>query len=432
MAPPYPTDTGSVPFGEGMRMSRFVRIAVPALFVVAVVAAVVLEQLHAAPSSPVARATARASSGMPNPTSSSIPTAFPDDPVPYTRPDVTGSPPEAPSSDTISTSTPISSFEALAASLPSGVLRADGNNSWTLNQPVSIEGRATVSITGPAELAIESGAFLLATNGGNLSLERISVTGVGANGALQATPATDRGFLAATTGGRLVLEHDSITDLGYLGDYTYGISLQETAPGSTIRDCSIRGDYFGVYLSHSRGVPIVGNRVSDSVVYGIDPHTDSSRLLIEGNRVTDSGVHGNILADGVTDTQVIGNAVSGSGDHGIVLFDGANQNVVSGNSLSGVFDGIVVTDSSDNRISRNTIGPAKRFGIRLSGGDSKGNVVVANNVSSSLVGAYVEAGVNDSTFTDNQWAGNVANVIVAGDGSETTVTPVPPRSRLGR
>jgi hypothetical protein len=39
------------------------------------------------------------------------------------------------------------------------------------------------------------------------------------------------------------------------------------------------------------------NEFHDNVLYGIDPHTDSHRLLIERNVVHHNGKHGIILAE---------------------------------------------------------------------------------------------------------------------------------------
>jgi parallel beta-helix repeat protein len=354
--------------------------------------------------------------------------SYPPNPVDVERPKVTGRAPEAPKADVVSKRATISSFQRLAAFLPRGVVIRRGA-SWLIARPVAVEKQARLLITGPGRLDIGPGAFLLAGRGGVIVFRNLTVTGVDGRGEALSTPRGDRGFLAARRGGRLWLDHVVVSSLGHSAVQAYGISFQEPAAGSGVVDSTITNNYFGIYTTHAVAVQILRNRVSNSWVYGIDPHTASSNLLIEGNQVSGSGVHGIVLADRVTSSRVLGNVVTGSKDHGIVVFDRSDHNVVQSNTVSQTFDGIVVQDSSSNRIADNVVGPVARFGIRVAG-QSDGNAITQNTVSNALVGAFLYAGASGNSLLDNTFSSDSENVRVRPDAPGNEVRPIPPRSEL--
>lgn len=354
--------------------------------------------------------------------------AYPPDPVGVERPKVTGRAPEAPRSNVLSRNLTISSFDRLASLLPRGVLSRRGD-AWLLSQPIELKKPARLVVTGPGTLDIGPRSFLLVGEGGVVVLKELTITGVDASGLPLEAPRSDRGFLATADGGRLWLERDVISFLGHSGVQAYGISLAKPGPGSGVLDSTITGNYFGIYTTHAVGVKIVDNRVTNSWIYGIDPHTVSSNILIQNNHVDGSGVHGIVLADRVTGSTVIGNVVTGSKDHGIVVFDGSNRNDVQGNTVSQTFDGIVLQDSSGNRVLNNVIGPVSRFAVRISGA-SNDNSIDQNTLGSALVGAYVYGGPTGNRLVDNRFVSDGEYVRVRADAPGNVVQPIPPRSEL--
>ena len=334
----------------------------------------------------------------------------------------------APKGNTITGHHIFTSFSGLRAALPKGVLQAVGGRTWRLTRPVAIGKGAVLRVKGPGQLQIGVGAFLDAFQGGSVDLEDLTIVGVGTDGLPLREPLQGRGFLLGD-GGRLVLKRDRIADLGSLLDTSFGISFRESLPGSGVIDSTIDGNYRGVFTSKAAGVRIVGNRISHSAQYGIDPHTDSSGLVIERNVVTDSGTHGIILAVGVSSSRVVDNVVDGAGDHGIMLFDRSNDNLVQGNRVSHTFDGIVVLDSSGNRISENTFDPITRFGLRLSG-HSSGNIIQHNTFAQALLGAYVYGGATGNNLLDNRFVADREDVRVRSDAPGNRVSPIPPKNEV--
>ncbi len=354
--------------------------------------------------------------------------SYPPDPVQVERPKVSGPPPRVSPGHRLSGKLTITSFPQLLHRLPAGTL-VDAGDHWFLRSPISFADHATLSIKGASRIDLGPNAFIEAESGGTVRLEDETVTAVDQNGRVLDGPSSSAGFLDAIDGGRLVLIHDRLIRLGHAGVESYGVSMREPGIGSQVSECTIEGDYIGVYLSHAVGVRIIGNRVLDSVIYGIDPHTDSTDILIESNVIRNSGVHGIILADGVVDSHIESNVLEGSHLHGIVLYRGSNHNVVWNNRIAGAFDGIVVTDSSSSTISANTISGIQRFGLRVSG-QSRGNELAGNVVTDALLGAYLYDGATANVLRDNRLAGRLEVVRIRCDAPGNRVSPVPPRSEV--
>jgi nitrous oxidase accessory protein NosD len=303
-----------------------------------------------------------------------------------------------------------------------------GTHRWLLRQPVAIEGPAVLKVH-HATLLIGPGAFLEVRKRGTLDLRSVHVTGVGLDRRPMTRPLPSRGFLVATEEGRLVLERDVITDLGHLGDLSYGISIRQSGRGSRITGSTIRDNYFGIYTSHGLGMRITGNRVIDSVVYGIDPQLESRDILIQRNLVRGSGLHGIILSARDREIRVMDNRVMGSRLHGIVLYRGCRHNVVRENLIRHTFDGIVLTSVSHNLVAANTIREAVRFGMRISMGASH-NVLRNNEIDDALLGAYLYGGARANRLLQNRFAHDRENVRVRSDAPGNRIRPVPPRSEV--
>ena len=362
-----------------------------------------------------------------NPTGPRLSHTYPPDPVVPARGKALGPDPVPPPRATISSRTSLTSFAALSAALPRGTLVRTGPHRWRLTRPAGIADGASLRVTGPATLQLARGSFLVARHRGLVVLRDLRVIGVDTHGLPLPTAAVGRGFLAATVGGRMRLIHDRIVDLGYLGNLTYGVSFRRSGSGSGIFGSSVVRNYFGVYMSASRGVRVIDTRFAHSVIYGIDPHTSAGHVLIRGNTVIDSGVHGIILAQGVHDSVVEDNVVRGARLHGIVVFDHSNGNVVTGNRISDTFDGIVIQDSSGTRLTHNVVDGVTRFGVRVTGA-THATMAWDNSLSGSLVGLFVYAGPTGNLFVSNHILGNVENVRIRVDAPGNVVRPVPGRS----
>ncbi|HEX9236071.1 MAG TPA: NosD domain-containing protein [Actinomycetota bacterium] len=354
---------------------------------------------------------------------------YPHDPVDFNVPAVQGPLPVAATADTVAGKRVLTTLAQMARVLPRGALRRAGR-SWLLTRPAAVTGRAVLRINRGRSLEIAPGAFLVSASGGQIILRHVVVTGVGADSRPMLRSVSGRGFLDAE-GGRLWLDHVRLSHLGYLGTHAFGLSFSSPLPGSGVVHSTVEDLYRGVYTTKAVRVQIVDNLISDSVEYGIDPHTDSTDLAIEGNRVIRSGLHGIILAVAVQRSRVVGNVVDGAGDHGIVLFDTSNDNTVVGNIVVGTFDGIVVMSSSNNLISGNVVHSATRFGLRISG-PSRANLILSNDVSSRILAAYLYGGAAGNLLQGNRFQGQRQDVRIRADAPGNRIlppSPAPPAPR---
>ena len=354
---------------------------------------------------------------------------YPSDPFPFERPPVGTSSPYVDSTGRLHTGASASSMSGFARVSPAGAWIQQSAHVWRLTRPLELGVGSTVSLRGPLTIEIVPNAFLLAQHGSVLKLVDVTVKGIDSQGRLQSHAVTGRGFIDARSGAVLQLEHDTFIDLGYLGDQTYGITIDGGSGTSYVDHCSVTGDFFGVYLGRVNGAKVTNSRFVNSVIYGIDPHTYDTKLTIANNTVIGSGVHGIVVADHVTHSLISRNHVLNSRDHGIVLFQFADNNTISDNQIIGTFDGIVITDSSRNRIVGNQIGPSARFGVRI-GGISSQNVLQRNVISHAIVGAYIYQGASLNTLNNNSFSAAYENVRVRSDAPNNIVTPNPGRSEL--
>ena len=354
---------------------------------------------------------------------------YPADPFPFERPPVGTTSPTAASIYRLHTGASATSIGKLVALSTPGSWIEISPKKWRLVKPLELGVGSTISLRGPLQIQIANGAFILAQHNSILRLNDVQVSGVNSAGVSQLVPITGRGFIDARSGALLQLAHSSFSNLGYLGDQTYGITIDGGASMSYLRHCVVRGDVFGVYIGRAHNVTVANNQFINSVIYGIDPHTYDSHLLIVDNTVTGSGVHGIVIADHVTDSVISNNRVFGSRDHGIVLFQFADHNVISNNRISGVFDALVVTDSSNNMFELNVISSVARFGIRVSG-SSSGNLMKSNSITGGLVGIYVYQGASGNQFISNDFRHIYENMRIRFDAPNNTVSPNPGRSEL--
>ena len=124
--------------------------------------------------------------------------------------------------------------------------------------------------------------------------------------------------------------------------------------------------YYGFYSYEARDVALVDNRYIDSIVYGIDPHDRSTRLIIARN--TSRGTierHGIIGSRGISQSCIFENVAYDNAGSGIMLDRQCKRNLISDNKVFQNGQGIAVYESPDNVISDNLIAFNTRSGIRI-------------------------------------------------------------------
>jgi hypothetical protein len=227
-------------------------------------------------------------------------------------------------------------------------------------------------------------------------------------------------------------------------------------------DGSAAGDAAGLELNADRGV-VRGLGIAGFERYGIGViGVEATGALIEGNwigqradgRASANRLSGVAVIGGARGAQIInnrigGNSVPGQTGHGIVVGGGGSQDASIEDNVIGIGidgsqlpndDGILVVDSAQATIARNTIGNSKiagielretrieidldanRVGIRRDGalapnnvgvflgpGSSKARIgeIEANVIAGNRIGIAVEQGAREALI-ENNWIGLVA------------------------
>ncbi|MEO0531036.1 MAG: right-handed parallel beta-helix repeat-containing protein [Planctomycetota bacterium] len=263
----------------------------------------------------------------------------------------------------------------------------------TLRVPLVIGPDATLVIDGKrlssVRLSTDRGAFI--ANGGTLYVIDTEVVGWN-EAADEPSQFVDkrrfRPFLASYVRSKTYLAGSRFAHLGYAAPTAYGISLTtqperqhgqptDESPTGQIVDCVFEELYYGFYSFEAQDVAIVGNTYDDSIVYGIDPHDRSTRLVIVGNTTTGTRErHGIIGSRGISDSWIVDNTSYANHGSGVMLDRQCTSNVVAGNRVYDNGQGIAIYESSDNLLKDNLIVGNAKSAIRIR---NSTNLRVINN-----------------------------------------------------
>ena len=279
-------------------------------------------------------------------------------------------------------------------------------------------------------LSEDRGAFLV--NDGHMFITNTRVTGwrEDANG-----PATFRDanafrpFIISWGGAELYIARSTLTSLGYEASKSFGVSISQYSPNMDARlkrkrptgwiiNSEFKDLYFGFYCYEADDVVVLNNTYRESIVYGIDPHDRSERLIIAHNTVEGTKKkHGLIISRAVNDSWLLWNKIQNNGLSGIVIDRNSVRNVIAYNDvINNGTDGITIYESPNNLLWNNRASSNKRHGIRLRNSIDlrlHGNIAVANG----LAGVYGH--IKDLTGTDRNlkidpFQPNISMVIVGG------------------
>jgi parallel beta-helix repeat protein len=230
-------------------------------------------------------------------------------------------------------------------------------------------------------------------------------------------PLTDahhpRPFLLYENRSTLTLEDSDISYLGYDSSTAYGLSWREGSTGSMTGSVA-QHNFFGAYTYAAHDIAFRSNVFRDNAFYGLDPHTNSTGLLIQDNDAYRNGSHGIVLATNVAHSVIRGNRSHDNGGDGIVLDERSNgipveHNVVEGNRG----DGIVVLGSSDAQVRDNTV-RSNRVGVRVNH-QSLHTLIESNLVAGNQTGIELYDGAFDTLTTRNRIRDSASTGIVIED-----------------
>lgn len=284
---------------------------------------------------------------------------------------------------------------------------------WLLDANLKIEAGARLRIAAPEvrwlKLRSDDTTFVwVKALGGQLELRDICLSSWDvAKNQYDANYQQGRSFVLARDGGRLDIERSDVRYLGYDGPEAYGLAWR--LPGTTgqIVDSFVSHNFYGVYSFQVDDLLIKGNETDHNVMYGIDPHTKSMRLVIENNVSHDNGKHGIILAEECSDAIVRNNVAYNNLHHGIVIYQRSDNNLVEGNTAYGNGGhGINVNDSAGTIVRGNTVYDNLEAGIGVGQG-AKAIQLIANQIRANRrdgISLYSEA--QDTLLRENVVAQN--------------------------
>jgi mannuronan 5-epimerase len=280
----------------------------------------------------------------------------------------------------------------------------------TMNAGVIIEVGTSLAIDAPLTTQLTMNVrmgVLIAALGAKLDFNGVYVHASDAN-----TPRTGsrtavrtdlgRPLIFATNASIMNMTNSTFEYLGRDWNSSYGTTWSKQATG-TVRNSTFIHDFIGVYTDHAVNLKVLDSKFSANSLYGIDPHSYSTGLLIEGNTSNNNGRHGIIFSDHVTGSVVKNNITNGNGLNGIMMDEASSGNQILNNvSEHNLSDGIVMASSSKNLIAFNTV-KNNRVGLH-SRGDSANNAFSQNIVTKNKLAAQgVDLAGNHASANGGEW-----------------------------
>ena len=270
--------------------------------------------------------------------------------------------------------------------LPSTLIKLN-NKQYLLRVPIVVMHGAALFVAPGEELllSLERGSFLV--NAGELFMVDGALRGWSEKTKSPAKYSGDkeafRPFYVGWSGSETYIYGSLLESLGSQSSKAYGFSLstyteqdQMYAPNELNRRIRPKGWlvnsritdlYYGFYSYEADDVALIGNKYTDSIYYGIDPHDRSHRLIIANNEVSGTKQrHGIIGSRDVSHSYFFGNNSHDNKLAGIMLDRDCNNNVLMQNSsYNNGSDGISIYESHHNLIAANRVYSNQHHGIRF-------------------------------------------------------------------
>lgn len=272
-------------------------------------------------------------------------------------------------------------YEAINAIDPKAILK-DGET-YTLRLPLYVAPGASLTISGGDvdELRLSKERATLIAGGGDLYILRTKIIGWNET---EDKPAAFkeildyRPFIVSWSQSKMYIAGSTISHMGYRKGKSYGLTY------SSCPDCLLQNPdlprptgaivgnkftqmYYGFYSFEADDVAIVGNKYFDNIVYAIDPHDRSRRLIIAENETYNTHKkHGIIISREVDDSWIFNNYSHHNKGSGIMIDRSSSNNIIAYNKIhSNEQDGITFFESPNNVTWKNQITKNDKNGIRI-------------------------------------------------------------------
>ncbi|WP_256344791.1 mannuronan 5-epimerase AlgG [Pseudomonas gingeri] len=325
-------------------------------------------------------------------------------------------------------------LKELTRTLPKQYISETSPGVFLARLPIVVGRKGILEIdqqTQELRLSQEGGAFLV--NDGQLFIRDTRVTGwrEADNGpATFRSPKEFRPFLLAWGGTETYIVNSKMASFGYANSKSYGVSISQYTPNMAqvlkrpeptgwILGSEFSDMWYGFYCYETRDFVLKGNTYRDNIVYGIDPHDRSHRLIIADNSVYGTKKkHGIIISREVNDSFIFNNRSYDNHLSGLVIDRNSVNNLIAYNEIyQNHTDGITLYESADNLIYANKVMANRRHGIRIR---NSVNIRLYENISmaNGLTGVYGH--IKDLSDTDRDirldpFDAEVSLIVVGGE-----------------
>ena len=289
-------------------------------------------------------------------------------------------------------------------------------------------------------LSQESGSFIV--NDGKLFVTDTKVTGWREATNSPATfraPKEFRPFLLSWGGTETYIVNTKMASFGYNQSKSYGVSISQYTPNMSkqmgraeptgwIIGSEFSDMWYGFYCYETQDFVVKSNTYRDNIVYGIDPHDRSHRLIIADNDVYGTKKkHGIIISREVNDSWIINNRTHDNKLSGVVIDRNSVNNLIAYNEIyRNHTDGITLYESGDNLIWGNKVISNRRHGIRIRNSVNirlYENVAMANGLT-GLYGHIKDLSDTDRDIKLDPFDAEVSMIVVGGELAGNGTAPL--------
>lgn len=289
-------------------------------------------------------------------------------------------------------------------------------------------------------LSQESGAFIV--NDGKLFVTDTKVTGWREATNSPATfraPKEFRPFLLSWGGTETYIVNTKMASFGYNQSKSYGVSISQYTPNMSkqmgraeptgwIIGSEFSDMWYGFYCYETQDFVVKSNTYRDNIVYGIDPHDRSHRLIIADNDVYGTKKkHGIIISREVNDSWIINNRTHDNKLSGVVIDRNSVNNLIAYNEIyRNHTDGITLYESGDNLIWGNKVISNRRHGIRIRNSVNirlYENIAMANGLT-GLYGHIKDLSDTDRDIKLDPFDAEVSMIVVGGELAGNGTAPL--------
>lgn len=188
-----------------------------------------------------------------------------------------------------------------------------------------------------------------------------------------------RPYIVGWSNSRMMIGGSVLDSLGYAAPKSFGLAFSAgpktvvqnldnaRPPSGIVADNFFHNFEYGFYSYEAEDVSLVGNEYRDNVLYAVDPHDRSHRLLIALNTTHGSmAKHGIIVSREVDFSWIVGNVSHSNAGSGFMIDRDSVDNYIYANvAFDNAQDGLTFFESSCNLATANRFFDNRRSGIKI-------------------------------------------------------------------